>query len=206
MISRIYQAIRRHWKNVVVGDGAYQYLEEQFRLAQQKQFGKSTEGHPSQCELFNEAEELVAEVETPAQGAISYTRNKPKRKPLPEDLPREVIVHDIPDEDKFCVCCTGTLYCIGEDKSEKLQFISAQVKVIEHVRPKYACRTFENEGISNSVKQALVPNSFIPKGYATLSLLSQIITSKYQYGLPLYRQEDMFKQHGIELSRKTTAD
>ena len=184
----------------------YQYLEEQFRIAQQKQFGKSTEGHPGQGELFNEAEELTADVETPEQETISYTRNKPKRKPLPEDLPREVIVHDIPDEDKVCDCCTGTLHCIGEDKSEKLQFIPAQVKVIEHVRPKYACRTCEKEGISNTVKQAPVPHSVIPKGYATPSLLSQIITSKYQYGLPLYRQEAMFKQHGIELSRKTMAD
>ncbi|OFC69250.1 IS66 family transposase [Alteromonas confluentis] len=184
----------------------YQYLEEQFRIAQQKQFGKSTEGHPGQGELFNEAEELTADVETPEQETISYTRNKPKRKPLPEDLPREVIVHDIPDEDKVCGCCAGTLHCIGEDKSEKLQFIPAQVKVIEHVRPKYACRTCEKEGISNTVKQAPVPHSVIPKGYATPSLLSQIITSKYQYGLPLYRQEAMFKQHGIELSRKTMAD
>ena len=78
--------------------------------------------------------------------------------------------------------------------------------MIEHVRPKYACRTCEKEGISNTVKQAPVPHSVIPKGYATPSLLSQIITSKYQYGLPLYRQEAMFKQHGIELSRKTMAD
>ena len=184
----------------------YQYLEEQFRIAQQRQFGKSTEGHPGQGELFNEVEKLVADVETPEQETISYTRSKPKRKPLPEDLPREVIVHDIPDEDKVCDCCAGTLHCIGEDKSEKLQFIPAQVKVIEHVRPKYACRTCEKEGISNTVKQAPVPHSVIPKGYATPSLLSQIITSKYQYGLPLYRQEAMFKQHGIELSRKTMAD
>ncbi|MEZ9822949.1 transposase, partial [Shewanella sp. 10N.286.45.A1] len=46
----------------------------------------------------------------------------------------------------------------------------------------------------------------IPKGIATASLLSQIITSKYQYGLPLYRQESMFEQYGIEMSRKTMAD
>jgi transposase len=51
-----------------------------------------------------------------------------------------------------------------------------------------------------------VPKIIIPKGYATLSLLSQIITSKYQYGLPLYQQEAMFKQYGIELSRKTMSD
>ena len=183
----------------------YLYLEEQFRIAQHKQFGKSTEGHPGQGELFNEAEELVVESET-AEETMSYTRKKATRKPLPKDLPREVIVHDISDEEKICGCCAGELHRIGEDKSEKLQFIPAQVKVIEHVRPKYACRTCEKDGISNKVKQAPVPHSVIPKGYATPSLLSQIITSKYQYGLPLYRQEAMFKQHGIELSRKTMAD
>ena len=183
----------------------YQYLEEQFRIAQHKQFGQSAEGHPGQGELFNEAEALAVESDTQEE-AISYTRKKPTRKPLPKDLPREVIVHDISDEEKVCGCCTGELHCIGEDKSEKLQFIPAQVKVIEHVRPKYACRTCEKDGISNTVKQAPVPHSVIPKGYATPSLLSQIITSKYQYGLPLYRQESMFKQHGIELSRKTMAD
>ncbi len=95
---------------------------------------------------------------------------------------------------------------IGEDKSEKLEFIPAKVKVIEHVRPKYGCRTCEKEGISNHIKQAPVPHSVIPKGYATPSLMSQMITSKYQYGLPLYRQEAMFKQHGIEISRKSMAD
>jgi len=115
------------------------YLEEQFRVAQNKQFGKSTEGHPGQGGLFNEAEELVVEAETEiAEEAISYTRKKPTRKSLPKDLPREVIVHDISDEEKVCDCCSGELHRIGEDKAEKLQFIPAQVKVIEHVRPKYA--------------------------------------------------------------------
>jgi transposase len=181
------------------------FLEEQFRLAQQKRFGASSEGHPGQSELFNEAEELVET--TPVEKEdISYTRNKPKRKPLPKDLPREVVIHDIADEDKICDGCQGELHKIGEDKSEKLEFIPAKVKVIEHVRPKYACRECEKSGTHNTIKQAPVPTSVIPKGYATPSLLSQIITSKYQYGLPLYRQESMFKQYGIELSRKTMAD
>jgi transposase len=183
-----------------------QFLEEQFRLAQQKQFGASSEGHPGQGELFNEAEEIIAEPVELEQESISYTRNKPKRKPLPADLPREAVVHDLADEDKVCDCCQGELHKIGEDKSEKLEFIPAQVKVIEHVRPKYACRACEKNGTHYHIKQAPVAPSVIPKGYATPSLLSQIITSKYQYGLPLYRQESMFKQYGIELSRKTMAD
>jgi transposase len=187
-------------------DAKITFLEEQFRLAQQKRFGASSEGHPGQGELFNEVEEIVADVVVVEQETIEYTRNKPKRKPLPKDLPREVVVHDISDADKVCDCCQGALHKIGEDTSEKLEFIPAQVKVIEHVRPKYACRACEKDGISNTIKQAPVPNSIIPKGYATPSLLSQIITSKYQYGLPLYRQESLFKQYGIELSRKTMAE
>ena len=183
-----------------------QFLEEQFRLAQQKQFGKSAEGHPGQGELFNEVEELQVLVEENTQETITYTRNKAKRSKISADIPRERVVHDIDDADKVCDTCAHDLHCIGEDTSEKLEFIPAQVKVIEHVRPKYTCRACEKNGTSNTIKQAPVPKSIIPKGYATPSLLSQIITSKYQYGLPLYRQEAMFKQYGIELSRKTMSD
>ncbi|MEO9947392.1 IS66 family transposase zinc-finger binding domain-containing protein [Paraglaciecola sp.] len=71
---------------------------------------------------------------------------------------------------------------IVEDRAEKLEFIPAQVKVIEHVRPKYACRVCEKEGTKNHIKQALGPPSVIPKGYATPCLLSHIITSKCQFG------------------------
>jgi transposase len=174
--------------------------------AQQKRFGKSSEAYPGQGELFNEAEALVEQtVDVDEAQTITYTRQKPKREKISADIPRERVIHDISDADKFCDCCQHALHPIGEDTSEKLEFIPAQVKVIVNVRPKYACKACEKNGTSNKIKQAPVPASIIPKGYATPSLLSQIITSKYQYGLPLYRQETMFKQYGIELSRKTTA-
>jgi transposase len=183
-----------------------QKLIEQFKLAQHQRFGKSSEAHPGQNELFDEAEiELEAKNED-EQAHISYTRSKPKRQKLPADLPREVILHDIADEDKSCDCCGHDLHRMGEDRSEKLEFIPAQIKVIEHVRPKYSCRHCESTGIAVKIKQAPVPPSPIAKSMATPSLLSQIITSKYQYSLPLYRQESLFKQYGIALSRKTMAD
>ena len=193
-------------KQVTDKDSRIAYLEEQFKLAQQKQFGKSTEGHPAQGDLFNEAEdiaELEREVEAENE-TVTYTRKKAKRTALPADLPREVIVHDI--ENKSCDCCGGEMHKMGEDKSEKLEFIPAQIKVIEHVRPKYSCRACEQNETQVQIKQAPMPASPIPKGIATPSLLSQIITSKYQYALPLYRQETMFKQHGIEISRQTMSD
>lgn len=180
------------------------HLEEQFRLAQQKQFGKSAEGHPGQGELFNEAE-VEAEKLEPDEVCqdVDLAREKPKRQPLPADLPREVVTHDIRAADKICDCCGGDLHQMGEEKSEKLEFIPARVKVIEHVRLKYSCRACDKHSTQVKIHIAPVPASPIPKGVATGSLLSQIITSKYQYGLPLYRQESMFQQYGIELSRKT---
>jgi len=185
----------------------YAYLEEKFRLAQHKQFGKSTEGYPGQGELFNEVEQLADEPETePAdveKESITYERKKPTRKPLPKDLPRDIIIHDLDDEDKNCDDCGHELHRMGEDKSEQLEFIPAQIKVIEHVRPKYSCRYCEQHATKVTIKQAPVPASPIPKSFATASLLSQIITSKYQYGLPLYRQENLFKEYGIPLSRQT---
>lgn len=107
-----------------------QQLIEPFRLAQQKQFGASSEGHSGQGELFNEAEAEVEQLDVePVQETIEYTRSRSKRKPLPKNLPREVVVVDIADEDKdkdkdedededkdkdkACACCNGDLHKIG---------------------------------------------------------------------------------------------
>ena len=179
------------------------FLEEQFRLAQQKQFGASSEAHPAQGDLFNEVEVEQDEIEQEEVSTTKVVKKKPVRKKLPADLPREIVIHDI--EDKNCTCCGHELHQMGDERSEKLDFIPAQVKVIEHVRLKYSCRHCEKEGTATGIEIAAVPPSPIPKGMATATLLSQIITSKYQYALPLYRQESLFKQYGIELSRKTMA-
>ena len=186
----------------------YPHMLEQFRLAQQRQFGRSSEASADQLGLFNESEQLTeetAEEAVPERETLTYTRNKPKRKPLPKDLPRETVVHDIAAADKVCDCCGGELHKIGEDSSEQLEFIPASIKVIEHIRPKYGCRHCEQHGTGVDIKIAPPPPTPIPKSIATASLLSQVITSKYQYALPLYRQEQLFKHHGIELSRKTLA-
>lgn len=102
-------------------------LEERFRLAQQKQFGQSAEGHPGQGELFNEVEVEAEALEPEAQPADEAQalkhRNKPVRKPLPAELPREVVIHDISDAEKICACCGGELHQMGKEKSEQLEFI-----------------------------------------------------------------------------------
>ncbi|MBR7890325.1 IS66 family transposase [Marinomonas sp. A79] len=190
-------------------ESKYQLILEQWRLAQQKQFGKASEVSPGQGDLFDESESDSQEDYSDAEldnQIVSYTRTKPKRKSLPKDLPRDTVVVDLPESDKTCAGCQTPLHRIGEDTSEKLEFLPAQLKVIETVRPKYACRQCEKTETKTTIKQAPMPASIIPKGIATPSLLSQVITGKFQYSLPLYRQETMFKQYGIELSRQTMSD
>ena len=92
---------------------------------------------------------------------------------------------------------------MGESTSEKLVFLPAKLYVEVTERPKYVCRQSDKQGEKNTVVMAAPPPSIIPKSFATPSLLAQIIANKYHYALPLNRQESLFGQYGIKLSRKT---
>lgn len=190
-------------------ENKYQRLLEQFQLGRAKVFGNTSEAyHPEQGELFNELEaEFIEPIEEEALAEpvtkIVTPQKRGKRQALPADIPRQRIELDLDESEKVCDCCQGKLHCIGEDKSERLEFQPAKLTVLEYVRPKYACRHCDEDGENNTIKQAPVAPSPIPKSFATPSLLTQIITNKYQYALPLYRQESMFKQFGIGLTRKT---
>ena len=92
----------------------YQQILEQFRMAQQRRFGSSREISQNQLGLFNESEQTVDEdADEAEQESISYTRKKAKRKSLPQNLPRDTIVHDIPEADKTCDCCGHALHRDG---------------------------------------------------------------------------------------------
>lgn len=211
MLLELQKLVAQKEDELATKDEQYQSLLERYNGEMAKKYGKSSEKFPGADETFNEAEEILDE----ADNAIltdtlstekSPDKSKPKRKPLPKDLPRKEIVVDLNENEKVCDCCQGKLHKIGESRSEKLEFIPAHIQVIETVRPKYACKYCEQSGTENHIKIAPVPATPIPKGIATASLLSQLISAKYQYGLPLYRQESMFNDHGIELSRQTMSD
>ncbi len=186
-----------------------QSLLEQLKLAFDRQFAKRSEAlkpyDESQGDLFNEAECEAAKEEEVEVTTTTTTKKRGKRKPLPKTLPREVIELDLDDHEKQCACCNHSLHKIGEDRSEKLEFTPAVLKVLEYVRPKYACRQCEQTKDNNRIIQKPTPQSIIPKSFATESLLANIILGKYQYAMPLYRQESLFTQSGIELSRTTMA-
>ena len=127
-------------------------------------------------------------------------RRKRGRKPLAASLPRVEILHDLPDEQKRCPNDGTALVRIGEETSEQLDYIPAVVRVLKHIRPKYACPCYRN-----GVHIAPVPPAIFPKSLATASLLAQITTAKFVDGTPLYRQEPQFSRMGITLGRATMA-
>ena len=148
---------------------------------------------------FDEAESIDA-TELPQEEntlTVTYTRKKPVRRPLPAHLPRVIIEHDISEEEKMCACgCMKERF--GEEVTEQLEYIPAQLSVIAHVRPKYACRP-----CADGVSMAPMPQLFLPKSMATPSLVAHTVISKYEDHLPLYRQEHIWQRLGIEMPRNT---
>ena len=122
---------------------------------------------------------------------------KPKRKPLPDHLPRESVEH-LP-EDCCCPDCGGALKKLGEDVAEVLEYVPASFRVIRHVRPKLACAACDR------IVQAAAPSRPIARGMAGPGLLAHVLVAKYCDHLPLYRQSGIYAREGVELERSTLA-
>jgi transposase len=186
-------------------------LQHQLEQLLRQRYGPKTERiDPAQLLLF--AQEILAQAEpTPApastpEPAPAPTPSAPKkeghgRKPLPAGPPRETVLHDVPPERRTCPDCGAERTCIGQDVREQLEFIPASLVVIEHIRPKYACRACA----ANVVIADRLPEP-IDKGLPGPGLLAYVAVSKYADHLPLYRLAGIFRRFDVELSRSTMCD
>lgn len=177
-----------------------------FQLARYRraEFGRSSE------KLEREADQLELAIETleadqaerlagasPIVAAAIEAggeTEKPARRPLPEHLPREDVVHSAP-----CTCpsCGGALRRVGEDITETLDYVPGRFRVIRHIREKLSCRACD------TVIAAPAPDHAIARGRAGAGLLAHIVVSKYDDHLPLYRQAEIFAREGVELETST---
>ncbi len=123
------------------------------------------------------------------------TGNPRGRRSLPAHLKRERIEHDLAASEKHCETCAQDLRLIGEETSERYEYIPARMVVIEDICKKYACAC--------TVRTAIKPTEPIEKSTASASLLTQVVVAKYADHLPLHRQAKMFRRFGIELSDQT---
>lgn len=190
-------------------------LAEQLRLQRHQKYGASSEkvDPNQQPELFDEAEaeysdgtelSLAQGIDDNDSSDLPNAEPKPAtkrgRRPLPSNLERRRVDHNVAEHDKTCSCgCQKTK--IGEDISEKLNIIPAQVFVEQHVRAKYACPTCEGDVVIAKPEPTL-----LPKSNAGIELQAFVVTAKFQDALPLHRQTNIFKRYGIDLPRNTLAN
>ena len=166
-------------------------------------------------EVESEADEVDIEVdadeaETNVSGAESDqdaspgTGKKKKKKPnrnlgnLPKHLPR--VEQVIEPESTECPCGCGQMHKIGEDRTERLEIIPAQVRVIVTVRPKYACRS-----CSDGVTQAAAPAHIIEGGLPSEGAIAYVLVAKYADFLPLYRLSQILMRSDLDIHRSTLA-
>ena len=203
-------AIRQDAHDYVIG------MLEQAVLARQRMFGASSEQLSAQSRLFDEAEAL-AQSSTQAQDqapipvevlppASDTDTSKPavkpargKRAPLPAQLERVDVVHDVPQAERTCPCATPMVE-IGQDISEQLDIVPMQVRVLRHIRKRYGCPTSDHAPIT-----AALPPQRLPKSNASADFLAMLIAVKFVDGLPLARFEHVLDRHGVPVPRQTLA-
>ena len=142
-------------------------------------------------------EEVKAQRRDEVEVKFHIRKKHPVRRPLPDYLPREMVLHDILDAEKVCGCGEH-LVRIGEESSEQWKYIPAQISVLQHVRPKYACKPCQE-----NVKIASMPTLLLPKSIATPELVAHVIISKYCDHLPLYRQEAIWERMEVDMPRSS---
>ncbi|WP_122858858.1 IS66 family transposase, partial [Pseudomonas viridiflava] len=180
------------------------FLEEENALLRQRLFGRkseqTTDPATPQLALFNEAESVVeATDENAEEEVVTPAKRRGKRKPLPADLPRIEVIHELPEHQLTCVCGCRK-HAIGEEVSEQLEIVPMQIRVIKHVRKVYGCRDCETAPVA-----ADKPAQLIEKSMASPSVLAMLLTTKYVDGLPLHRFEKVLGRHGIDIPRQTLA-
>lgn len=187
------------------------YYEEQLRLSKHRQFGTSSEkSEYDQLSIFNEAE-ITADTTVPEPELVEIEKHYRKRTrlttdKLPEELPVETVVHELPPEERVCPDCGGELHVMGHETRRELKIIPAKVVVVEHVSSTYACRGCERNGVHSPILKSPMPEPVIKGSFASPEMVSYTMTQKFVMGIPLYRQEQEWNRGGIPLSRQTMSN
>jgi transposase len=183
-------------------------LNGQLIYLKRQLFGKKSEKlNPAQRMLFEnlyqeiqskiQANENSSKDQTPA-AAPRKNANHHGRRPLPEELDREVIEVEPAADEKVCPVCHTPKQRIGEEVTEKLDYVPACFRVKRYVRAKYACKQCQEQ-----VSIAPLPPQAVDKGIAAEGLLSHIITSKYADHLPLNRLEGILQRYDVDITVST---
>ena len=183
--------------------------KQKYALLRHTVYGKKSETIKANSEqmslLFDEAEVSAAPNDSDFEELDLETNTKPAskkkgRKPIPNNLKREEVIHELSGEDLKCDCGCDLTH-IGQEVSESLHHIPAKVIVKRDIRYKYACKNCEQ-----TVRRAEPPFRPLDKTMVTSSLLSDMLVKKYEDHLPLYRQSQIWRRVGVLISRMTLSN
>ena len=219
--ASVERAARQHEQAVVAEKEAFitelkeliEKLEGQVGQYRQAKFGpKSEKLDPAQLELaLEDLETAIAETQAQiaaVEGKIAASATDPdktapraprKARALPDHLPR--VERVIKPDSIACPCGCGDMVRIGEDRTERLDFIPARYQVIVTIRPKYACPKGRT-----GVMQARAPAHLLEGSWPTEALLAQIAMAKHSEHMPLNRQAVAMARLGVPIERSVLAD
>jgi transposase len=200
LTARLHHALKRLYGRTSekVDVGQLQLLFEALRA-------EDTPVPPSAVALLQEAAQdaeaggTVPQPEMPPKKP-SRKGQHPGRSPLPAHLPREEKVLPVPEAQRVCATCGALKTCIGHVVSEVLEFVPAQLKVIEEKREKLACQPCA-EGVVVAPSEKVMD-----KGRPGPGLLAYLIVDKFWDAMPLYRQAQAFSRVEVPLSDATLGD
>ena len=182
-------------------------LAHQLRLLIKERYGRKTERmDPAQLKLFLEELEKQDPAPDATRPVVAYVRRKPierkgSKAAIPDSIPREIVRIE-PDETEKTCGCGASKVCIGCERSQVLELIPAQFKVIVYERAKYACNACEGAG----VVVAPVPAKPIEGGLPGFGLMADVLIKKSAEHLPLHRIREIYKRHGPDIPVSTLAD
>jgi len=123
---------------------------------------------------------------------------KPRDESLPAHLPRYEVT--LPASEDVTHCPEhGPRTLIGYDRQESLEFARPKLKVRVTLIPKYACEGAPACGVVEAPR----PEGLVEGNRYDTSVAAEILTGKYGYHLPIYRQQDYFAGSGWAPSRST---
>jgi len=190
-------------------------LAERIRLGAAQRFDTPCEQSQvllggEQLRIFNEIEAIAdaaLEPEAPKE-KVHHPKKKGKRELDFEKLPREQKVHELPEDERICPDCGGSMHACGHSVVRReIEFRPAKYVGVEHVETLYGCRACERDNDHAVLLKSPLPAPVIPgSGISSASLIASILHCKYVLALPLHRQEQEFERLGIPISRQTMAN
>lgn len=200
------QTIKRKDADIHERDRYILKLEEIVRLRMVQKFAASSEKLSHQIHLFDEAEleaelaellDSLPEAQLPPEEAKARKQRQSRTRDFSDTLVRERVELRLTEAEK-----AGSTRTWFSKVKEELEYIPAQLKVLEIWQEKAVFETATGDEVISASR----PVHPLGKSFASPSLLAQVITSKYADGLPLYRQEQIFKRLGHEISRTCMAN